>query len=255
MTTNAWHHDYPYRLKIQHFDSAELRLERKGRWIRVDPVEPVLDGDAVVLTSARPARARAVAAALREGRAFTLVASVEVLAWAKGLSGKLDGHADTADIDGVRVELLRYAPAPASGSGPVGTFLRAAAAVRARSRGEEDPGLAPSIAQFTFPDGARLVHLDLALHAGTDARWFEGVLERFGSPEWLIVGQPWGEGEGVARWTPRLGAKRVLVTELANGERRERGLPTELVTPLRDRLVAAGVEAHVFATQTSCRFE
>ena len=53
----------------------------------------------------------------------------------------------------------------------------------------------------------------------------------------------------------RFGAKRVLVTELQNSERREVGLPTELVTPTRDKLVAAGIEAHVFATQASYRFE
>jgi hypothetical protein len=47
----------------------------------------------------------------------------------------------------------------------------------------------------------------------------------------------------------------VLVAELVNGERRELGLGTELVTPWRDQLVAAGVDAHVFATQTSFRFE
>ena len=47
----------------------------------------------------------------------------------------------------------------------------------------------------------------------------------------------------------------MLVTELINSERRELGLPTELVTPLRDRLHTAGIEAHVFATQASYRFE
>jgi hypothetical protein len=65
----------------------------------------------------------------------------------------------------------------------------------------------------------------------------------------------WGEGEALVRHVAAFGARRVLVAELTNAERREQGLPTALVTPIRDRLVAAGVEAHVFATQTSYRFE
>jgi hypothetical protein len=255
MTTQKFHHDYPYRLKIQHFEGAELRLERKGRWIRVDPVDPVAEGDAVVLTAASAARAGAVVRALRAGTAFTLVASVEVLAWARALAtGALDGHADSADIDGVHVAVQPYAAATPAPALHVGAFVRAAAA-GLRGRDETFPDLAPSVLQFTFPDGARLVHMDLALHGSTDSRWLDEAVTHFGGAEWTIVGQPWGEAEAVARLAPRLGSRRLLVTELLNGERRALGLPTELVTPLRDRLVAAGVEAHVFATQTSYRFE
>ncbi len=261
MTTQPFHHDYPYRLKIQHFDLADLRLERKGRWLRVDPSTPPEEGEAVVLTSAAPGRVRATAEALRAGRSLMIVASAEVLAWARGLAtGSVEGHVDTAEIDGVRVELVPYAPPGTSSRRSATGLLRAAAGaargVLARTAPDDgEVGMAPSIVAFTFPDGARLLHMDLALHAATDARWLEGVVTRFGSPEWLVVGQPYGEAEAVARLAPRFSAKRVLVTELANGERRARGLPTELVTPLRDRLVAAGVEAHVFATQTSYRFE
>jgi hypothetical protein len=78
---------------------------------------------------------------------------------------------------------------------------------------------------------------------------------RFGNAEWTVVGMAPGDGAAVVQWLPRFGPNRVLFAELVNGERRELGQPTELVTPWRDRLVAGGVETHVFATQTSFRFE
>ena len=35
-TTALYHHDYPYRLKLQHPGLSELRVERKGRWIVIE---------------------------------------------------------------------------------------------------------------------------------------------------------------------------------------------------------------------------
>jgi hypothetical protein len=261
-TTALYHHDYPYRLKLQHPALSELRVERKGRWVVIDPAEAPDPTNIVVLTSAAPHRARAVVQALREGVRLTVVASREVLAWVRTL-GDVDGHAGRASIDGVEV-VLHAAVAPTEDR-PHGALARAAAGfARVRAGGalrsadvapDSFPDAGASIVQLTFPDGSRLVHLDVALHTGTPTEWVADAAGRFGGSEWLVVGQAWGQGEAVARQVGAFGAKRVLVTELVNGARRELGLPTELVTPLRDRLVASGVEAHVFATQTSFRFE
>ena len=46
--TQRFHHDYPYRMKLQHPDFAELRVERKGRWIRIDPASAPEPGEIVV---------------------------------------------------------------------------------------------------------------------------------------------------------------------------------------------------------------
>ncbi len=261
--TQRFHHDYPYRMKLQHPDFAELRVERKGRWIRVDPASAPEPGEVVVLTSMAPSRASGTVAAIRSGARPTVVSDPTVLAQLRAV-GDLDAVEAPAEVDGVGITLHAYTPpspsrvpAPArlrasiAGGDPVGTLKRAAA----RLRDPAPVAAAPHIVELRFEDGARLLHLDLALHVGTPGDWLDDALARFGNPEWLVVGQPWHEADAVARLAPRFGAKRVLVTELINAERRAAGLPTELVTPLRDRLVAAGVEAHVFATQTSYRFE
>jgi hypothetical protein len=258
--TQRFHHDYPYRMKLQHPDFAELRIERKGRWIRIDPASAPEPGEIVVLTSLAAARADATRAALRAGVRLTVVSSPDVLGELRAV-GPFEGVDAPAEIDGVGIRLHAYdaprptrVPAPARlkasllGADPVGTLRRA---VR---RTSVDP-VTPHVVEVRFEDGARLLHADLSLHADTSEAWVDDALARFGNPEWMIVGQPWQQADAVARLAPRFGARRVLVTELINSERRHEGLPTELVTPLRDRLVAAGVEAHVFATQTSYRFE
>lgn len=255
----AFHHDYPYRLRIQHPEYAELRIERKGRFLRIDPSDAPTGDEVVVLTSTAPHRVRATVEALQAGTRLTVVATQPVLDWL-GTLGTIDGGTFPRTVDGVAIDAMSYAPprqarplshflrASVAGARPKSTLKRIAEQVRW-------PTVEPQVLQLTFPDGERLVDLDLALHAGTDEAWIDRVVARFGAPEWLVVGVPWGEGEAVVRLAGRFGAKRVLVTEMQNAERRELGLPTELVTPVRDALVAQGLEAHVFATQASYRFE
>lgn len=239
-------YDYPYRLHVEHGESAELRLSRRGRSILVDPLGPPGDDDIVLITGPGADRVRGVAEAVRAGRAPEVVAPEGVLAWLEG-QGRVRRGAEV--IDGVRFEGLPYEP-PAPGR-RVG--LRPLSAIRAlRTRGPDGP---PSAWQLTFPDGARMVLLDVALHAGTPEAWVDRAVERFGGAEWVICGVPFGEGAAVERLVGRFAATRVLLADLVNSERRAQGLPVELVTPVRDRVMAQGVEAHVFATQTSYRFE
>lgn len=255
----AYHHDYPYRLRVQHPEYAEVRIERKGRFLRIDPSDAPTAEEVVVLTSTAPHRARATVEALQAGVPLTVVATRPVLDWLGGL-GTVDGHVFPHTVDGVAIDAMGYSPPKQAR--PLSHFLRASVAgarpgatLRRLSEQVRYPTVEPQIVQLTFEDGARLLHLDLALHAGTDEAWIDRVIARFGAPEWLVAGFAWGEGAAVVRHAPRFGAKRVLVAELQNAERRELGLPTELVTPVRDQLVAGGLEAHVFATQASYRFE
>lgn len=218
------------------------------------------EADIVVLTGATPARIRGTVEALRKGRTLTVVAPDELFSWL-GDQGRVTGGSAPRAVDDVRFDGMLYAP-PAPRAGPALHFLQArvaAANPRATLRRLADqvrgPHGEPWIVELTFPDGARLLHLDLSLHAHTDEAWLARAAARFGNAEWTVVGMGYGEGPAVVRNLPRFGPNRVLFAELSNGERRELGLPTELVTPWRDRLVASGVETHVFATQTSFRFE
>jgi hypothetical protein len=53
----------------------------------------------------------------------------------------------------------------------------------------------------------------------------------------------------------RLDAKRILVADLLGSIRRSNGLPSSLLTPIVDRAQALGLDAYVFATKVTMRFE
>jgi hypothetical protein len=255
----AFHHDYPYRLRILHPEGAALRFERRGAFLHVDPTEPPEAGDTVILTASTPYRARGTVEALAAGRRLTVVAAPVVLDWLAGF-GPIDARPAPVTLDGVAIDALSYTP-PRTAR-PLGHFLRASVigarpgpSLRRIAESTRFVTSDPQVYELRLEDGARLVHLDHALHRDADPAWIDQAIARFGGAEWLLVGVPWGDADAVVAQAPRFAARRVLVTELQKDERREAGLPTELVTPVRDRLLAAGVEAHVFATQASYRFE
>lgn len=236
-----------------------MRLERKGRTVVFDPAAEPDPSEIVVLTGPTPARVRATVAALKAGKALTVV-TTDALFDYLSRQGKVEGGAPPREVDGLRFDGTTYtAPSIAR---PREHFLKASvaatrpgAAIRRLAELSRLPSCDPWVVEISFPDGARLLHLDLSLHRGTDDAWASRAASRFGNAEWTIAGVPHGEGPSLIEWLPRFGPNRVLVAELVNAERRELGLPTELVTPWRDRLVGMGVEAHVFATHTGFRFE
>jgi hypothetical protein len=251
-------YDHGYRLRIEHPDRAEVRLLWAGPPIVFDPADPPAEGEIIVLTGPAPDRLRATAAVVKAGKRPIVVASDELCDWLTRL-GPIDGGPGPREVAGVKFDSMRYDPP--SGARPfpqriaayVGA-LRPGAALRHLRERSETPDGQPHIWQVTFPDGGRFLHLDLALHSGQNGDWVDRAAGAFGNPDWLLLGAAHGEGEGVRRWISRFGG-RVLLTDLVNGERRAMGLPVELVTPLRDQLMAAGVDTHVFATQASYRFE
>ena len=235
-------------------------MERRGRTIVFDPVAEPDEGDIVVLTGPAHTRLRGTVAALKKGRTLTVVASDPVIDYL-GKHGTLDGGPPPRTIDGVKFDGCLYAPA-APHIGVRDQLVQAGVAasrpratLRRLTEQARGPGGEPWIVEITFPDGARLLHLDLSLHARADEAWVARAAARFGNAEWTVCGIPWAEGAAVFQLLPRFGPNRVLLSDVLNGERREMGLPTELITPWRDRLQGSGVETHVFATQTSFRFE
>lgn len=251
-------HDFGFRLRLEHPDRAELRLLRAGRAVIFDPDSPPELDDVVVLTGSGEDRTRALRAALAAGRRHTVVAPPGLRA---ELSGAVEGGAGEWSGDGLRLRSLAYEPPAEARPSLLGAPAALARGPRTlvRSLVPRPPPREAAVWEVAFADGTRFVHLDLALHAGTKEEWVERAVAAFGGPEWLVLGCPYGEGEALLRWLPRFcdEAKptRVLLADLVNTTRRERGLPTELVTPLRDRLLAAGLQTHVFATQASFRFE
>lgn len=247
------HYDYPYRLRILHQGTAELRIEKKGRWILIDPLERPTTDNIVVLTGATADRVKGTWEAAKAGVKPTVVASEPVLEWLKE-AGPVEGLVAPQELDGVRFESLAYTgPRGAS----VGEFLRMgpATAVRQLTSRARLPSAASQILCLQFEDGSRMLHLDLSLHRDTPSDWLEQAISRFRGADWVIAGCPHGEADAVVQLLPRFAPKKVLLTELVNTERKRLGLATELVTPTRDRLLGIGLETHVFAPHASYRFE
>ena len=73
--------------------------------------------------------------------------------------------------------------------------------------------------------------------------------------EWLMAGVDYGEETSFIAQVGRLQAKRVLVTDLLGSIRRKNGLPTALLTPVVDQLQELDLDAYVFATKITMRFE
>ena len=227
---------FSWRLRLVHEGNAGIVLERSGRRIRFDPVAPLEHDDVVILTGADP---------------FAPERSVGFHTVVRG-HGR--GEVDT-EIDGVRFEGLSFEPV--SRDGGIRRWVSAArqpseAARRWLARRRPDVA---TIWRLTFENGEQLVHLGGAFHGGTDVGWAADVVTRFGQPKWLIASAPFGHAATAESRLPAMAAEHVLLADLDGDLRRAAGRPTELVTPLADRLEAAGLPVMVFVPGSSIRFE
>ena len=246
---------FVWDLRLIHEGGRSLRLERRGRGFRFDPHSAPVPTEVSVLTGPWATSLDAMSTAVRSASQPTLVAEGELRAFLEG-QGPVMAVKAPCSLDGVQVS-LREAPVPpdeplASRAQQALRPVRAAAHLLARSR---RPRSAPQAVELRFPSGRRLVHLGLALHEGTPADWIEGVVREWGKPDWLVLGAAYGQESAAAALLPRLGAGKVLVTDLVGDERRERGLPARLLTPMVDALRRGGIDAYVFVQGASMRFE
>ena len=248
---------FPYRLRISHEGHAGLRLERPGRHIRINPVQPLQSGEIAVLNWQWPEHLRATAQAVRDGLKPTVVASQPVLDW---LAGQGDLEVGGSEIDGVSVQLIPYQPIPVLT--PIEAIYKARAVAtsprRVLSRIREKRGLphcAPQVVVLTFADGKKLVHLNLSLHGKTPDSWLAEHRAVLSGAEWLLVGVDHGEDAAVLDRIGSLQPGRVLFTDMIGETRRWLGLPTALLTPTVDRAVTLGFDAYPFVSQASFRFE
>lgn len=250
---------YPWALRLELEGFQSLRLERPGRFLRFDPIGEIAADDIVILTWNEHERLAATARAIRGGKRLTVVAVPEILTWLAG-HGSFDGHEAPVEIDGVRIELMPYQPIPYAEGAEIplkvlSSLVNPARAARRLLQRRKLPSAAPVVAQLTFPDGRRLLHLNFALQSHTPEPWLAEAVARFREPDWLITGVDYGYEASFLERIPRFGAKRLLVADLLSDTRRAIGMPTGVLTPLVDRLVEQGLEAYVFATHASFRFE
>lgn len=227
---------FQWKLRLVHEGHAGVVMERPGRRIRFDPVALPEPDDIVVLTGADP------------------FAPERAIGFHTVVRGHGKGEVDT-EIDGVRFQGITYDAAPRDGS-----IVRVSSAVRQPSEAarrwlaRRRPDV-PTIWQLTFRNGDRLVHLGGAFHRDTDVGWAADVVTRFGKPRWLIAGAAYGHAAALESRIGAMDAAHVMVADLEGDLRRQAGRPTELVTPLADRLETAGLPVMVFVPGSSIRFE
>ncbi len=248
---------FPYKLRISHEGHAGVRLERPGRHFRINPVQPLLADEIAVITWQWPEHLQATAEAVRAGMRPTVVAPEAVLAWLESQGQIVRGE---SLLDGVSVALIPYEPIPPMT--PIEALYKAKAAAgsprRAISRLRQRRGLpqcAPQVVVFTFEDGEKLVHLNLALHSGTPDAWLSTHHEQISGAEWLLVGMDHGEEDAALSRVGALSPRRVLFTDLISETRRWLGMPTTILTPTVDLAVTQGIDAYPFVSQASFRFE
>lgn len=153
-------------------------------------------------------------------------------------------------LDGMTIEAVPYVPpdqAPERG-------LRARFKRRLGSEPDAAFDVAPHALRLGVADGHQLVHLGLALHAGTSPAFLEQIRPWIEGAT-LLAGFGYGHGEPFLEHVTALRPRRVLLMDQTSDRRREQGLPVELVTPVRDVLVSRGIETHPFVSGTSHRFE
>lgn len=255
---------YPWRLRLAHEGQLSLRLEREGRFVRFDPMYAPGTDDIVLLTWNWPEHLDGTALAVQAGARPTVLGSPEVLDWlgSKGeveaLTGPPEGF--THVVDGVEIEAFAYTPIPYATPGEAvrkvqAGMLRPGTAVRRLVKRARAPKAAPLVFKLTFADGSTLVHLNHALHSGTPAAWLERAVAELGGADWLVAGVDFEEHEAFVDLIGRFAPKMLLVTTLAGEVRRSVGMPVRLLTPLVDALAVQGVNAYVFPSQATLRFE
>ena len=249
--------EYPWRLKLVHDGLRCIRVERKGRFFAFEPEDAF--HEVGLLLGGEEERLRGLFATAKIGGGE--VALPGFLREKLGEIGGIEMHAFPAEVDGVQLEAIGYSPQlqPDRDSGVLRmrqAMRHPRKAARRLIEGEEarDGGDA-CVLQLTFPDGSRLLHLDLSLHNETSQDWVVSAQERFGGADWIICGVEYGQDEAVLRHLPGFGDGIYMIADLVNEERTRKGLPTNLLTPTVDKLIDKGLKAYPFPPKSSFRFE
>ena len=113
----------------------------------------------------------------------------------------------------------------------------------------------PHIAEICFPSGARMVHLNTALHNTTLPHKLTEWHNAFGNPEWTLSGVDVGHHDNWYGQIKQFTDGPILLCDLLGDSRRQNGLSTPLLTPIVDAAVTKNINAFVFATFASYRYD
>lgn len=212
----------------------------RGVWLSGGPwVDRLTGARAILATGARP----------------IVVAEPSLAGW---LGDTETRDPDQGQIDGLAWTSWTYEPPEESRRG-IGDKVRAAlrnprwALGRLGAR-RAVPVSKPRAWRFEVHNGHHIVQLGLALHARTPDAFVADAAERCRGAV-LVAGYLPGDAEAFVRQIEAIRPSRLLLMDFVNDLRRDAGLPIEIVTPTRDRILDLGIDAHPFVSGVSVRFE
>jgi hypothetical protein len=216
-------------------------------------------GDICLVTWNTAERVRGVLSAVRAGHEPIVLAEDNVLKWLGGF-GRVDARRLPTGIDGLKIEVVPYKPLRQASRFDGLRKVRKAMgsplnATRRLRQWAGQPSATPLICEISFPDGERLLHLNCALHGETDSVWLEQNAPRLVGADWTVVGVDYEQADAMRQRIGSFEPRLVLVTDVVSDARRQMGLPTQLLTPTVDKLITDGLDAHVFVSEASVRFE
>jgi hypothetical protein len=97
--------------------------------------------------------------------------------------------------------------------------------------------------------------LNTAIHASTNPQKLQKWSQEFGNPEWTLSGVDVGHQESWLTQIPQFTNGAILLCDILGDSRRANGLSTPLLTPVVDRAVSKEINAFVFATYASYRYD
>lgn len=212
----------------------------RGIWLSGGPWADRLTGTRAILAS---------------GAKPVVVAEPSLAGWLGDVEAR---DPDEGRIDGIAYTSWAY-EAPVETTRGVGDKLRAAlrnprwALGRLGAR-RAAPVSKPRCWRFDIDVGHRIVHLGLALHRATSDAFVADAAARCHGAV-VIAGYLPGDDDAFVQQVLAIQPARLLLMDVVNDLRRDAGLPIEIVTPTRDRILEAAIDAHPFVSGVSVRFE
>ena len=252
------HSIIPWQMRLEHRGHSHIELNWQRGNIHWNPKEAVQEGDVIILLGSWPEQLQGAIDSIQKGVDCHIVALPQILRWLESF-GTFKGSSHFQE-DGLEVVLEPYTgiadwTAKEGIRKGVAGMRKPLTAFR-RLRQKKDFPTSPScIAWVTFPSGAQLLHLNLALHQNIDSLWLQGIQEKAKNASWMMVGCDYEEQEAFLQHIVNFEVPHILLMDLVGDYRRQVGLPTKLLTPLADRAIEKNCLVQIFATQVTFRFD
>ena len=256
--------DISWKLRIEHKGFSHICMHWIHGFIHIDPSRETKEHCIILLLAPTPQRIVATAEMIQKGKKIVVVAAQEIIDWLSKF-GSFEGYVDEYSQNGLHIALTPYEEFPAWRWPESLERLRAAiqspipVLKRVISKWKL-PKSMPRVAKITFPSGATLVHLNLALHKDQDPNWIQAFATQCGEVNWILAGMDHHQSKAFSQNLSFFKSPLILVTDLLNDTRKAIGLPTQWLTPTVDELLNSFHQkstkqmAFAFAPHASFRF-